>query len=651
MLPQLTSSPLRFFYVIWRLLRSVPGTTIWSVLASPLPAQPTPISTLSSNPPTDRSSNFQVLADGSQDLAALVGLFATDGVERYGIDYTRGLVPPITATLSLLGLLGYVRVLLKLSLGVEFCERTGLPTLSLRSYAGVGNNPSARGEKTVEVHYLKRTISKDSVAWSIKKTALHTQESMPLTAGAGLLAPQDRRADDPSFSIAMCHLDKRKGTAASAFGLSVVSLAVTTSIPSFIILLLSMSNWSWSRLYASFGLTISVCLGGLPWCFVYIMEHLPFEASDWYRSDWKGRGTSITQDPGQSLRRKNTLAFFAKEDQFYVFDCRAVSLSYMRMIRAVSLVAAFSITVAYICQYIELRMTSAKASGVWLGTQGALALVRILAWHWAPNVFGFNNSSFANTIMRRTDLRDNCFRDSLTELEITLCWASMPTTLSTSSHEAPTELQERPRAPIMPIWLVEQIDHMKLSEAFQLPNGLRTRVNPAEDLYLLQTASAFWDMPDCLFARWLQLRCRSCSHSIHYTASKRHKGVGAWVCRIVEDRRGRLHMLPGISLWINDSAQSSIPSQLIYFTNCEDSNSEVLYFPSSSPPNGALFPYRCRGELRDDENAEAEAKLAEQALDPFYQEIIKELWAELLAALEVLGLANGTAGVDNQSSI
>lgn len=81
----------------------------------------------------DRGNGFQILADGTQDLAALVGLFATDGVERYTIDYTRGFLPPVIAPLSLLGLLGYVRALLKLSLGIDVCERTGFSTTSLRS--------------------------------------------------------------------------------------------------------------------------------------------------------------------------------------------------------------------------------------------------------------------------------------------------------------------------------------------------------------------------------------------------------------------------------------------------------------------------------------------------------------------------------------
>ena len=46
----------------------------------------------------------------------------------------RDLSPPVAATLSLLGLLGYERVPLRKGLGVEFYERTEFLTLSPRSY-------------------------------------------------------------------------------------------------------------------------------------------------------------------------------------------------------------------------------------------------------------------------------------------------------------------------------------------------------------------------------------------------------------------------------------------------------------------------------------------------------------------------------------
>ena len=88
--------------------------------ATPIPNQLTSdTSSSSQNNSANRGNSFQILADGTQDLTALVGLFATDGVERYTIDSTRRFLPPATAPLSLLGLLGYVRGLLKMSLGIQ----------------------------------------------------------------------------------------------------------------------------------------------------------------------------------------------------------------------------------------------------------------------------------------------------------------------------------------------------------------------------------------------------------------------------------------------------------------------------------------------------------------------------------------------------
>ena len=145
--------------------------------------------TLSNENNADRSNGFQILADGTQDPAALVGLFATNGVVRYTIDYTRGFLPPVTAPLSLLGLLGYVRALLKLSLGIDFCERTGFSTTSLRSYAGVRRRDVPQSESFTKVHYLERVINDLSVEWRDIKTTSHSQESMPLITGRGKRAP------------------------------------------------------------------------------------------------------------------------------------------------------------------------------------------------------------------------------------------------------------------------------------------------------------------------------------------------------------------------------------------------------------------------------------------------------------------------------
>lgn len=607
--------------------------------ATPVPNKLTSNMTLANENNANRDSGFQILADGTQDLAALVGLFATDGVERYTIDYTRGFFPPVTAPLSLLGLLGYVRALLKLSLGIEFCERTGFSTASLRSYAGVRRRDVAQSERIIEVHYLERMITESSVEWKVVKTVSHTQESMPLIAGGGKRALRDRRAYDPAFSIAMCSLARSGATAKLAFGMCGLCLMLTASVSSFMVLMFA-APWTWARFLACVGLPASVLAGGLPWCWVYITEHLPFESSDWFRSDWKDGTTPVARSadvPGESLMRKNSFAYFARDDHFYIFDCRAVSVSWLRAIQVMSSCAAVCITVAYVCQYIELRSASAKQSGVWLGVQGMLAIVRILAWDWSPKVLGFS----AEADIRWTDQRDRVFKDSLSELEITLCWSSIPNTAPDTVWETSIEPKSQSnnlsQAPSLPTWLVSKIDGLRLVEAFSLWNRLRGGVTIANDFQQFRDASTHWDMPGHVFARWLQLRCRAYGHNFSYTASKRRMGVGAWVCRIIQDMEGNLHMIPGISLHVYYEDRKVTPSdEIIFFSHCRDPELNMLCFPRSQA-NETQRLYQDIGALPNDYRNMS--WLARRALEPFYQQIVRELWAEMLLALRVLGFA------------
>ena len=85
----------------------------------------------------DRDSSFQIFADGTQDIAALVGIFATDSVEKYAMDYSKGYLATAVANLSLLGLLGYVRLLVKLGLGADGCRKAGFDKKALRPMFGV----------------------------------------------------------------------------------------------------------------------------------------------------------------------------------------------------------------------------------------------------------------------------------------------------------------------------------------------------------------------------------------------------------------------------------------------------------------------------------------------------------------------------------
>ena len=72
------------------------------------------------------------LASGSQDLAALLGLFCTQGVERNALANNFGYGTVIASSLSLLGVLGLVKSSIKLALGLKHCEQAGFNLDSLR---------------------------------------------------------------------------------------------------------------------------------------------------------------------------------------------------------------------------------------------------------------------------------------------------------------------------------------------------------------------------------------------------------------------------------------------------------------------------------------------------------------------------------------
>lgn len=482
-------------------------------------------------------------------------------------------------------------------------------------------------ESFTKVHYLERAITDLSVEWRDIKTTSHSHESMPLIAGGGKRALRDRRAYDPSISINMCSLKENRFTAGLALLMCGISLMVTASLSSFGIVLLFTAPWTWTRFFACVGLPGSILVGGMPWCWIYITEHLPFEPSDWYRSDWKdGATTGATDVRGASLMRKNSFAYFTNDDHFYIFDCRSVSMFAIRIIRVTSFCAAVCITVAYICQYIELRCASAKQSGIWLGIQGLLAMIRILAWDWAPKLFGFSAEPF----VRGTDQRDRNFKNSLTELEIVLCWSSA----QTSAPNAEAESSNPDQVLSLPKWLIRRIDNLKLIEAFGLWNKFRSGVAIEKDFYQIRDVSEQWDMPENVFAKWLQLRCRTYGHNLAYTVSTRRMGVGAWVFRIIADMNGNLHLIPGISLHVYfEDRTFSRSDEVLIFSHCANPELNILCFPRSVNRTHRLY----QGfEALPDEYLRW---LAKRILEPFYQRIINDLWKEMLSAMEALGFS------------
>ena len=82
------------------------------------------------------ATTAQIIASGSQDFAALAGLFCTDGVERNALAAQFGYGAVVSSSLSILGILGLVKSSIKLALGLERCRKSGFSVDSLRGFFG-----------------------------------------------------------------------------------------------------------------------------------------------------------------------------------------------------------------------------------------------------------------------------------------------------------------------------------------------------------------------------------------------------------------------------------------------------------------------------------------------------------------------------------
>ena len=129
------------------------------------------------------------LASGSQDLAALLGLFCTDGVERNALAYNFGWGTVVASSLSLLGVLGLVKSTIKLALGLGYCQQAGFNLDSLRGIFGYLPGESPAKGCLVECSVIQVELSSSQV--SINKTRRYVC-SIPLQIVPDTIGVQDK---------------------------------------------------------------------------------------------------------------------------------------------------------------------------------------------------------------------------------------------------------------------------------------------------------------------------------------------------------------------------------------------------------------------------------------------------------------------------
>lgn len=301
-------------------------------------SSPSSNSSITASP--DRSNAFQVLADGTQDLAALVGILATDSVERYAVDYNRGYASTAAATLSLLGLLGYVRALVKLGLGPSGCLNAGFETRPLRPLFGIPDHDRLPSDVLHTVHYVERLKSDQYTTWKLTEARKHTVDTMPILKTA---LPFDKmKAKLLTMRSCQLTINAERFFIKHAYYCMPLTLTLCVGLTCFAISPFrgGLARYTWTILFATVGLFLSLLCSSLAWLWVYAREQLPRRHSDWILSR---QISHLDQCP--SFERDNHFAFIGKGYSYVIFDIKALSGRLLGSLRAASFLCAFTAVV------------------------------------------------------------------------------------------------------------------------------------------------------------------------------------------------------------------------------------------------------------------------------------------------------------------
>lgn len=276
------------------------------------------------------TNNFDVLATGTQDLAALIGIFASDSVEPYAFNYSRGWLYPLASTLSLLGALGYIRGLVKLALGREGCLKAKFDIKAEQTFFGISDEDWLPLGAVHQVTYLERHRHSNHVLWSVNRRIQHTSTSMPILRGV-LSLPQPERS---GMTVNTCLLGYKIKSFRSIYGHLVVPFvaAIFVGLTTLAIVPLRSNSQriSWTWCFATAGMFISLFSSFLMWSWVYAQEMLPHSQSEW--ADKQSHGDYRKT----SLEKRDYFTYVQTDQHFVTFELRAIKGRTRWLIRSFS---------------------------------------------------------------------------------------------------------------------------------------------------------------------------------------------------------------------------------------------------------------------------------------------------------------------------
>ena len=250
------------------------------------------------------------------------GVFATDSVEGYAIDYNKGHISSAVATLSLLGILGYIRALVKLAMGAGACDNAGLNVNALRPLFGIPDADRLPPGEIHEVHYMRRRETNHIITWNESRTMKHTVDSMVILSQVQKRCPRYQ-----AFGTEI-HCCRGRGR------------YFRSPLPDFVVLLISSicigltscllvplrkptRKPTWSLIFATVGLFFPIFASSLIWSWVFAQAQLPPKPPN-------NRGSHLSE-----------LAYTRSKGSYFVLPhLRMIEGTFRLFIRAMSLMAA-----------------------------------------------------------------------------------------------------------------------------------------------------------------------------------------------------------------------------------------------------------------------------------------------------------------------
>ena len=329
------------------------------------------MATVNSTTPNSEDTLATTIATGTQDLAALAGLFCTDAVERNLLAIQYGYCAVAASSLSILGILGVVKSFIKLVIGPDRARNAGFNLDTIRPLLGYGpDEPSAAGD-LIDCNSVSVEFRNSDVHIKVSKYRYDSSTTPALRVGStsALMDLTVVNLGDPDFDR-----DIRQHP--------IVIGLICLASPGINVWLLLFVPYSWSWLKVVAIPVLHLCL--------FIMTLLPIvycwenQASGKHikADDWR-----TLNEPTPSSKMMRFLQVKAYNGDVLHFQAHRDILSH-RWVRALGFVIAVITSVCYIAQYAILKQASNRQAIKWVSCQAFLALLRVLFWAWDP---GFDN--------------------------------------------------------------------------------------------------------------------------------------------------------------------------------------------------------------------------------------------------------------------